>query len=173
MSAVWERLGAHQGSEGSEFTALSERMVQLLALRLAIAAIVVAWAAVRLELLGIPFSTMVGVSAAYVAISASGEWLRRATGRRGFAVLSVLLLVDGMFLAFAMYATGGAQSSLRFLVFLHLVGVSLLASYRTGLKVALWDSLLLFVVLYAQAAQPCRRSTSFPARPSSSTGCRS
>ena len=52
-----------------------------------------------------------------------------------------------------MYATGGTQSPLRFLVFLHLVAVSLLASYRTGLKVALWHSLLLFVVLYAQAAQ--------------------
>jgi len=32
------------------------------------------------------------------------------------------------------------------------VAVSLLASYRTGLKIALWHSLLLFVVLYAQAA---------------------
>ena len=38
-------------------------------------------------------------------------------------------------------------------IYLQLVAVSLLASYRTGLKVALWDSLLLFVVLYAQAAQ--------------------
>ena len=41
---------------------------------------------------------------------------------------------------------------MRFLVYLHLVAVSLLASYRTGLKIALWHSLLLFVVLYAQAA---------------------
>jgi len=51
-----------------------------------------------------------------------------------------------------MYATGGTQSPIRFLIYLHLVAVSLLCSYRTGLKVALWDSLLLFVVLYAQAA---------------------
>ncbi len=152
MTALRTGLG-HHDRDGSEFTALSERMVQLLALRLAMAAIVVGWAAVRPDLLGVPIATMVGVSAAYVAISLAGEWLRRAAGRRGFAVLSVLLLIDGGFLAFAMYATGGSESSLRFLVFLHLVGVSLLASYRTGLKVALWDSLLLFVVLYAQAAQ--------------------
>ena len=64
-----------------------------------------------------------------------------------------LLLVDGLYLAAAMYATGGAQSPIRFLVYLQLVAVSLLASYRTGLKMALWDSLLLFVLLYAQAAQ--------------------
>ena len=63
-----------------------------------------------------------------------------------------LLLIDGVYLAFAMYATGATQSPIRFLVYLHLVAVSLLASYRTGLKIALWHSLLLFVVLYAQAA---------------------
>ena len=52
-----------------------------------------------------------------------------------------------------MYATGGTQSPIRFVVYLHLVAVSLLASYRTGLKIALWHSLLLFVLLYAQAAR--------------------
>ena len=66
--------------------------------------------------------------------------------------MSLALLVDGVFLAYAMYITGATQSPLRFLIYLHLVAVSLLASYRTGLKVALWHSLLLFVVLYAQAA---------------------
>ncbi len=63
-----------------------------------------------------------------------------------------MLLLDGVYLAFAMYATGGTQSPIRFLVYLQLVAVSLLASYRTGLKMALWDSLLFFVILYAQAA---------------------
>ena len=141
-----------RSAEGTEFTALSERMLHLLALRLAMATIVVGWAAVRPEVLGAPFAALVAGSAGYVALAAAGEWLRRAARRHGFAVLSLLLLVDGVYLAWAMYATGGTQSSLRFLVFLHLVGVSLLASYRTGLKVALWHSLLLFVVLYAQAA---------------------
>jgi len=149
-AAVRARLAGH---EGSEFSALSERMMQLLALRLAMAAIVVAWASARPELVGIPFAMVIAGSVGYVALSAAGEWLRRAVGRRGFIVLSLMLLVDGVYLAWAMYTTGGTQSSLRFLVFLHLVGVSLLASYRTGLKVALWHSLLLFVVLYAQAAQ--------------------
>jgi diguanylate cyclase (GGDEF)-like protein len=137
---------------GGEFSALSERMLYLLAFRLGMAAIVVAWAAMRPELLGIPLEGLVAGSAIYVATAVSGEWLRRASRGRGFAVLSVLLLVDGVYLAWATYSTGATASPLRFLVFLHLVGVSLLASYRTGLKVALWHSLLLFVVLYAQAA---------------------
>ncbi|HLO35570.1 MAG TPA: EAL domain-containing protein [Candidatus Deferrimicrobium sp.] len=142
-----------RSTEGTEFSALSERMLHLLVLRIAMAAIVVAWAGVRPEALGVPLGALVAGSASYVAVAVAGEWLRRAARRRGFAFLSLLLLVDGVYLAWAMYATGGTQSSLRFLVFLHLVAVSLLASYRTGLKVALWHSLLLFVVLYAQAAQ--------------------
>ena len=68
-------------------------------------------------------------------------------------MITGLLLVDGVYLIGAMYLTGGMGSPIRFLVYLHLVAVSLLASYRTGLKLALWDSLLLLVVLYAQAAQ--------------------
>ena len=81
------------------------------------------------------------------------ELLRRRSARFGLTLLSGLLLLDGLYLAFAMYATGGTQSPIRFLVYLDLVAVSLLASYRTGLKIALWDSLLLFVMLYAQAAR--------------------
>ena len=66
--------------------------------------------------------------------------------------MTVMLLVDGVYLTAAMYATGGVSSPMRFLAYLHLVAVTLLASYRTGLKLALWQSLLLMVVLYAQAA---------------------
>ena len=74
-------------------------------------------------------------------------------GPLGLPLLSAMLLIDGLYLAYAMYMTGATQSPIRFLIYLHLVAVSLLASYRTGLKIALWHSLLLFVVLYAQAAQ--------------------
>jgi diguanylate cyclase (GGDEF)-like protein len=45
--------------------------------------------------------------------------------------------------------TGADGSPLRFLIVVHLVTVALLASYRTGMKVAMWHSLLLLVVYYA------------------------
>jgi diguanylate cyclase (GGDEF)-like protein len=144
--------GRFRPTPSGEFTALSERMLYFMAFRLGMAAIVVTWASVRPDVLGIPLAGLVGGSVAYVILAVAGEWLRRASRRRGLAVLGGLLLVDGVYLAWATYATGATGSPLRFLVFLHLVGVSLLASYRTGLKVALWHSLLLFVVLYAQAA---------------------
>ena len=70
---------------------------------------------------------------------------------------SPMLLVDGAFLAFATYATGGATSSLRFLVYLQLIAVSLLVSYRAGLLVAAWDTLLLVGLLQAQVVGPRAR----------------
>ncbi|MDP9468989.1 MAG: EAL domain-containing protein [Chloroflexota bacterium] len=136
-----------------DYAELSDRMTYLLGLRVAFAAIVLTWSALRPEALGASFATLAWASAGYVVVAAFVEWARRHAGRFGFTMLTALLLLDGLYLAFAMYATGGTQSPIRFLAYLHLVAVSLLASYRTGLKLALWHSLLLFVVLYAQAAQ--------------------
>jgi diguanylate cyclase (GGDEF)-like protein len=142
-----------QHASAEEYTALSDRMSHLLLLRIGIAGVVVAWAALRPEVLGTRLVDLVAITAAYLALSCGAEWLRRRAGRFGLTVLSTLLLVDGLYLAYAMYVTGATQSPIRFLIYLHLVAVSLLASYRSGLKIALWHSLLLFVVLYAQAAQ--------------------
>jgi diguanylate cyclase (GGDEF)-like protein len=136
----------------TDFSALNERMSNLLLLRLALAAMVLVWAAFRPDALGVGYPALAGVTAAYLLASIAFEVLRRRTDQTGFTILNSLLLLDGVYLAFAMYATGGTQSPMRFLIYLHLVAVSLLASYRTGLKIALWHSLLLFVVLYAQAA---------------------
>src|SRR4029079_17475378 len=137
----------------ADYAALGDRMLLLTALRVGMAAVVVARVAFRAERVGrSPLRLRAGV-AAYVALALVAEPLRRELGRRGHVVIGLMLLVDGVALAAAMYMTGGTQSPMRFLVSLHLVAVSLLCSYRTGLKVALWDSLLLFVVLYAQAAQ--------------------
>ena len=136
----------------SEYAALSDRMAALLALRFAMAAIVAGWALLRPEVLGIGLIPLLAVSAGYLLVAVTDEWARRTSRRRGLPLITLMLLIDGLYLAWAMYVTGGTQSPLRFLVYLHLVAVSLLASYRTGLKLALWDSLLLMVVLYAQAA---------------------
>jgi diguanylate cyclase (GGDEF)-like protein/PAS domain S-box-containing protein len=89
---------------------------------------------------------------AYLLVTAAAEAVRRLLGERGLAVVGFTLLVDGIYLAFVVFQTGGSESELRFLVYLHLIAVTLLASYRSGLKIALWHSLLFFVMFYAQAA---------------------
>ncbi|CAA9538406.1 MAG: hypothetical protein AVDCRST_MAG85-4353, partial [uncultured Solirubrobacteraceae bacterium] len=57
---------------------------------------------------------------------------------------------------YASYVTGGSGSPVRYLIVLHLIAVALLASYRTGMKLALWHSLLLLVVYYGQDAELLR-----------------
>jgi signal transduction histidine kinase len=92
-------------------------------------------------------------SAAFLLLVLPTPWIvGRQPRNRAQWVIALSLLTDGVYLCWAIYATGGAFSSLRFLLLVHVVAVTLLASYRTGLKIAVWDSLLYLVVLYAQAA---------------------
>ena len=135
-----------------DYTILFDRMRYLLGLRLLLASVTIGFALAGPATLGVPLPMVVNVTSAYLAGVLGLEWLGRRAPRATFASMTVMLLVDGLYLACAMYATGGTQSPVRFLIYLHLVAVSLLGSYRTGLKIALWHSLLLFVVLYAQAA---------------------
>src|SRR5205085_8771860 len=67
-------------------------------------------------------------------------------------LFGALLARDGISLSWGSYATVGTVSLLRYLFLLVLVAVALLASYRTCMKLALWHSMLLFVVYYAQQA---------------------
>ena len=136
-----------------DYTPLSDRMNALLGLRVVMAGFVLVWAWVRPDVSAVPLDAVAALSVGYVVASLVLEASRRRSGRRGLSVITGLLLADGVYLIGAMYLTGGMGSPIRFLVYLHLVAVSLLASYRTGLKLAFWDSLLLLVVLYAQAAQ--------------------
>jgi len=91
-------------------------------------------------------------TAAYGAIALVAHLAWQLSRRGGRALFGLMLIVDGLYLAWTAYATGGALSPLRYVIVLHLITVALLASYRTGLKLALWHSLLLLVVFYAQRA---------------------
>ena len=89
----------------------------------------------------------------YVVVTGVIEIVRRRARRRGLAAISATLLLDGVFLAVAVALTGGYESPLLTLVFLQVMAVTLLVSYRTGLKIAVWYVLLLFVGHAAAAAE--------------------
>jgi len=135
------------------YSVLDDRMGHLFLLRVAIGAVVLVWAVLQPEFLGFSVSALAGATVSYLAVAAALELVRRRSRRFRHFVLSLLLLLDGIYLAAALYATGGMQSPIRFLIYLQIVAVSLLASYRTGLKIAIWYSLLFFVLIYAQAAE--------------------
>ncbi|HEX2295424.1 MAG TPA: sensor domain-containing diguanylate cyclase [Actinomycetota bacterium] len=139
-------------SESPEIVSLAERMGYLQALRAGFVLVVLASAVFASRFVGASLRDLVVVSAGYFLLTGITEALRRLGKARGLYVVAGMLLVDGVYLAGTMYATGFAQSPLRFLLYLHLIAVTLLASYRTGLKIALWHSLLFFVVFHGQLA---------------------
>jgi hypothetical protein len=83
--------------------------------------------------------------AAYLALTGLVEVLRRRAPAVTQATSSWMLLLDGVFLALAVALTGGTDSRLLPLVFFHVTAVTLVVSYRTGLELAVWYALLLFV----------------------------
>jgi diguanylate cyclase (GGDEF)-like protein len=87
----------------------------------------------------------------FFGVAAAAEGLSRLLPRRALLLFSAMLMVDGIWLAWAAYLTGGTASPLRYAMLLHLGAVCLLASYRTGIKLAVWHSLLLFTIRNAIA----------------------
>lgn len=62
---------------------------------------------------------------------------------RALLVLRTMLVVDALWLALAAHVSGGSSSPVLYVVLLHLAAVTLLASYRTGVALALLESGLL------------------------------
>jgi diguanylate cyclase (GGDEF)-like protein len=87
----------------------------------------------------------VGVALVYLVVVSVIEVLRRTMPEHSIAIVSWSVLVDGTAIALGVAVTGGYQSPLLFLVFLDVMAVTLIASYRTGLKLALWCALLLLL----------------------------
>lgn len=136
----------------AEMASLAERMGYLQALRVAFAILVLLAGVFAPEVVDSDLADLALPTGGYLILSAVAEGLRRTIKGRGLSIVAGMLLIDGLYLAWIQYATGGTQSELRFTVSIHLIAVTLLASYRTGLKIALWHSLLYFVVFYAQAS---------------------
>lgn len=123
------------------YTRLSDRVAVLHGLRVIGAAAAVATAASRHG----PVAAFAAIALGYVAATTSIELLRRLLRARAAVLVSTMLLIDGALLSAAVAYTGGYESPLVLVAITHVLAVTLLASYRTGLKLALWYALLLFV----------------------------
>jgi diguanylate cyclase (GGDEF)-like protein len=136
-----------------ELVPIADRMRYMQGFRLLLAVAVGGVAAIVGSGLHATWLTLGVVTAAYLGLSGLTHLAWRVSRKGGLVLFAMMLMVDGVYLAWTSYATGGAVSPLRFVIVLHLVTVALLASYRTGMKLALWHSLLLLVLYYAQEAQ--------------------
>jgi signal transduction histidine kinase len=136
----------------SDLVSLAERLGYLRLIRVGFAVIVVGVGAFAPDVRSVGLSTLAGITGIYLLSVTAPNLTRRLRRPQLLPVIGATLLIDGIYLAWVMYATGGVTSPLRFLLYLHILAVTLLGSYRTGLKIAAWDSLLFFVTFYAQRA---------------------
>lgn len=92
------------------------------------------------------------LTAAYLTATTSIEHLRRSRRHRGVGAVHAVLVLDALYLAVVVARTGGHQSPLIFLVYLHVVAVTLLVSHRVGLRVAVLHAGLLVLGWFATDA---------------------
>jgi diguanylate cyclase (GGDEF)-like protein len=119
------------------------------ALRLVLAAAVVLYPALVPAARGESFLAILGATVTYVVVTAAGYGAWSLWPGRGITLFGGLLILDGVYLSWASYATGGPASPLRYLIVVHLMMVALLASQRTAMKIAMWHSLMLFATYHA------------------------
>jgi diguanylate cyclase (GGDEF)-like protein len=141
------------GSRSVDVVSLDERLLYLRVLRAVLAAATVLDAALLPNSLREPFAFVGACALGYLVLSLVAEAAWRLMRRRGLWLFGSLLMLDGIYLAYVSYLTGGVSGPLRYLILVHLGAVTLLASYRTGLKLALWHSLLQLCVFYAERAK--------------------
>ncbi|WNB84297.1 GGDEF domain-containing protein [Cellulomonas sp. ATA003] len=80
---------------------------------------------------------------------------RKAT----ITALNASLVLDGFVLAAVVHVLGNLSGFVTALYVIHVSAVSLLMSFRTGVKVALWHSLVVLVFLHASATGVLRGGT--------------
>ena len=129
-----------------ELLSLTERSRYLSGLRLGLAGVVIATTLASDDVSSAQVSVAVILHLACTALAA--VVVSRGSRAAGPA-LNGSLLVDGIFLAIVIARTGGTAEALLLLPDVHIVGVTLLLSYRTGLKIALWHTLLFLLVVEA------------------------
>jgi two-component system, cell cycle response regulator len=134
----------------AEVVPIADRMRYMQAFRIALLPIVALVAWLGRDSLDTTGTALALVTAGYLTMSLVAHLAWRVNRRGALTLFSGMLIVDGIYLAWASYVTGSGGSPLRYLIILHIIAVALLASYRTGLKMALWHSLLLLVVYYGQ-----------------------
>ncbi|GAA2522414.1 GGDEF domain-containing protein [Pilimelia columellifera] len=145
------------GYKPGELAPVGDRLRWMLRARSAFGALIIAMAATLSHFSG---HQIHGGPAVWLALAVGWPALTSLTllvrdQGRGLVRFSLTasLLGDGVLLAFGWWATGALMSPVAYLVVLHGVAVTLLASFRTGVKLAVWHTILAWLVLEAVRAE--------------------
>src|SRR5690349_4258892 len=115
-----------------ELVPIADRLRYMLGFRALVAlgvglSVLLAW-----HRLYVPAEIIGAATGGFLVLAALTHLAWRFSRRGGVALFGFMLMVDGAFLAWTAYATGGSISPVRYLIVLELLTVSLLASHRTG-----------------------------------------
>jgi signal transduction histidine kinase len=152
MIAIRSLATARHQPERTELVPLVERAGLIELLRVAFVVAVIAVCTFVPSLTSAHRGVLLASSLGYLALGVVPQMLPRVGGRGIVAAIGGALLLDGLYLAWVMSITGGTGSPLFPLVLVHVVATTLAASYRTGLKVALWHTLLYLLLFEATVA---------------------
>jgi diguanylate cyclase (GGDEF)-like protein len=86
----------------------------------------------------------------YLAAQGAMQAIWALSGDRRLRLFGAVVVCDGLYLGWISYAAADAPMPLRYLSLVHLVVVALLASYRTGIRLALWHSAMALVAFHAR-----------------------
>jgi len=93
----------------------------------------------------LPAATLAALTGGYFLVAAAG-WTSWRLGRSvAITAFGLSLLVDGLYLALVAYSPTELLTPLRYLVVAHVITVTLVASFRTGLKVTIWHTILVWL----------------------------
>lgn len=140
------------GAPDNGLVPLADRLRYMQILRLVIAATVAASWFVVPAARGMSAGETGAWSAVFIAATLPSLLAWRLPRKAVVSVFGLTLLVDGIYLAWVTYGQTGLGTPLTYLLLLHVVSVTLLASFRTGLKIAVWHSLLVFAAYQLQVA---------------------
>lgn len=141
---------AASGSGAQDLVPLRERLRYFWVFRLVCVLAVPVFAVLVDGDLLVGASRLALVTAGYLGLSLVLQLVWQRAQRRLLSVVAGVLILDALYLALIAYAAGDSLSPLRYLTVVHLVVVALLASYRTGLKLAIWHSVLAFLAYFAR-----------------------
>ena len=123
---------------------LRDRIWYMQGVRLLLVVVVIAYAIGAHTTLSV-YATAIW-SAGYLTLTSPPLALTRATRGKVVPIFTGALLLDGVYLAVVTYGSNHFNSPLQYAVAVHAIATTLLGSFRTGLKVALWHTLLICVI---------------------------
>lgn len=152
MTSISRTMRPRGGLATSELVPLAARVQWLALMRITLAALVLIARVTLPSIVPGDLDDLALAVGIYLAAEALSELVRARFGWDRH-LLTAMLLVDGVFLAYITVTTGGQASVLRSLITLQLIAVTLLVSYRTGLKMAAWHLILLFAVQHVRGEE--------------------